>query len=51
MPNEKELYWYWSMRDDLSESSKKACYSAYCQLQQNTIKKRNNEISKIKRIF
>ena len=23
MPNEKELYWYWSMRDDLSESVKK----------------------------
>lgn len=23
MPNEKELYWYWSMRNDLSESVKK----------------------------
>lgn len=23
MPNEKELYWYWSMRDDLSECVKK----------------------------
>ena len=23
MPSEKELYWYWSMRDDLSESVKK----------------------------
>lgn len=23
MPNEKELYWYWSMRDDMSESVKK----------------------------